>query len=64
MKFEEHWAIARQTKDCGVYDRAVNGMIQSATNKDQHNAAINLSLNGKTPTVIETLDKITEYKED
>lgn len=63
-KFDQYWAQARDTRDCAVYDRAVNGMLNSASNSQQYNAAKNLALNGKTPLIIEALNQLTKTEKE
>jgi hypothetical protein len=63
--FEENWQIAKTTGDSSKYDGAVRDMLDTASNQTQYNAAIDLSINGRVPRVIDTLDKITgQNKED
>lgn len=64
MKFEDHWHIARKTMEAGAYSRAVDGMIAMASNQAEHNAAINLAINGKSPGLIAAIDKITGEKQE
>lgn len=54
--FTDHYLTAKRTTDCSVYDKALRDMLASATNPSEHNAAINLSINGKTPAVIQAID--------
>ena len=62
--FEDHWQIARSTQDCSKYDQAVRDMLDTASTRDQYNATMNLSINGRQPEVIKALDKITGQKKE